>query len=96
VPQPARIRLTSGGYPLYTAGDLRSLAYDTATGRLRLSAVSARVRFGDDAHATVVFRPAGAIRTLRATGARLVVTPRAGGWLAYAFPTGGLYTVSEG
>lgn len=96
VPQPARIRLTSGGYPVYTAGDLRSLTYDAATGRLRLRAVSPRVRFGDDSHATVLFVPAAAGRALRATGVRLVVTPRAGGRLAYAFPTGGAYTVSEG
>jgi endoglycosylceramidase len=96
VPQPDRIRLTSRAYPLYTAGNLRSVSYDSATARFSLRAVARRVRFGDVSRATVVFVPALATAPVRGSGVRLLVVRRPGGRLVYAFPTGGRYALSVG
>jgi hypothetical protein len=94
VPQADRIVLTSRAYPLYTAGNLRSLSYDPSAGRFSMAALSPPVRVGDDRRATVIYVP----RTLRgrvsATRARLFVARVPAGRIAYVFPTGGAYTVS--
>ena len=95
VPQPLRILLTSGAYPLYLAGNLRRLSYDPSNGRLTLSATSRRVAFGDDSRATVVYIPGTVPERVHVSGARSFSVPRAGGRLIYVFPTGGSYRLSS-
>ncbi len=95
VPQPDRIRLTSRIYPLLTAGDLRSLSYDPASGRFAMRASSRPIALRSVARATVVFIPGTVHGGVHVHGARLVVVRRSGGGrLAYVFPSGGTYTVS--
>jgi endoglycosylceramidase len=96
VPQPERIRLTSRAYPLYTQGNLRSLSYDPDTGRFAIHATSRPIHFGETPRATVIYIPPTVRGALHATGARLLVTLGPAGRTAYAFPTGGPYTVSAG
>ncbi|MGZ4174334.1 MAG: hypothetical protein ACXVQR_07640, partial [Solirubrobacteraceae bacterium] len=95
VPQRDRIRLTSRVYPLLTAGDLRGLSYDPASGRFAMRASSRRIPLGSVARATVVFIPATVHGGVHVHDARVVVVRRsAGGRLVYVFPSGGTYTVS--
>ena len=95
VPQPLRILLTSGPYPLYLAGNLRRLNYDPGSGRLTLSARSNRVAFGDYARATLVYLPPTLHRRVHVSGARSLTVRRAGARLMYVFPTGGSYRLSS-
>jgi endoglycosylceramidase len=94
VAQPERISLSSRPYPLYTAGNLRSLSYDPGTGRFAMTATSKAVPVGDDAHATVVSVPAAVRGAVHATRARVVVARSAGGRVAWVFPVGGRYSLS--
>lgn len=97
VPQRDRIRLTSRVSPLYVAGDLDTLAYDSARGRFALTARSGSVRRGDRARATVVFVPDAVHERVRVSGAQAVLLLRAGGGhLVYVFPRGGRYSVAVG
>ncbi len=97
VPQRDRIALTARAYPIATAGDLRALRYDAATGRFAMVAASRQVTFGSTAHATIVVIPARVRGAVRVHGARALVVRRAGGGrLAYVYPSGGTYHVSVG
>lgn len=95
VPQPERILLTARAYPLYIAGDLRSLRYEPGR-RFAMAASARKVELGDTAHATVVFIPRNVRGAVTAGGARLLTAPRRGGRIVYVFPTGGRYRVSAG
>jgi endoglycosylceramidase len=94
VPQPDRILLTARAYPLYTAGNLRSLSYEPSTGQFSMQARSPRVSYGDDARATVIYIPRTVRGRVLTKGARLLIARRPDGRTAYVFPTGGAYTVS--
>lgn len=96
VPQRERIRLSSRSYPLYTAGNLRGLSYDAATGRLRLQASARAVPLGDAARATVLFISSATRAPVRARGARVRVLRRGSAREAFVFPRGGSYSVSIG
>ena len=95
VPQSDRILLTSRAYPLYTAGNLRSLSYEPSTGQFYMKATSRHVRFGDDARATVISIPRTVRGPVHASRARLLIARRPDGRIVYAFPTGRAYTVSS-
>lgn len=93
VPKPDRIQLTSRAYPLYTAGSLSSVRYDSSTHQFAMRATSRRVRVGDFAGGTVVYIPQAVRGPVRASGARVLVARRSGGRAAYVFPNGGRYAV---
>jgi endoglycosylceramidase len=93
-PQPTRIMYTSRAFPLYTAGDLRSFAYDPASASFDLHAESAPVAPGAPNLATVIFVPAAVSANVGVTGARLRAVSRAdGSRILYVWPSGGPYSV---
>ncbi len=94
VPQPQRIRLTSRPYPMYTAGDLRTLNYDAATGRFSMRATSRRIPVSESSRATVLVIP-GSIRSpITTSGARTLIVRRGNVREAWVFPSGGSYSVT--
>ncbi len=96
VPQNNRIRLSSRAYPLYTAGNLRTLTYDAITGRFNMSGTSHPIPFGDKSRATVLFIPSSIRSPMRTLGARSLVLPRGHAREAWVFPSGGSYSVTVG
>jgi hypothetical protein len=79
---------------VFIAGQLQSFAYDPSAARFDLQASSAPVRSRSRVSASVIFVPSAVTASIGASGARLrVVSRRAGGRLAYAWPTGGAYRV---
>src|SRR5207302_7126223 len=56
-PQPARIKLTSRPYPLYTAGELESMSYDPDSGTFSMRARSPAISLGSSDRATVLVLP---------------------------------------
>jgi endoglycosylceramidase len=94
VPVASRIKFTSRAFPLYTAGHLRSFAYDPDQAAFDLRADSGGVAFGDRSRATLVFVPGASARyEVRAVGARLETVDRGSGREVYAYPAGGPYRV---
>ncbi len=81
-----RIRLAARAYPLFLAGELRSMSYDPPTGSFDIRATAKHaVRYGDRAHATIVFVPHSvpvAVENARAQrfGHELYVYPRRGAY----------------
>jgi endoglycosylceramidase len=93
-PQPSRILYTSRAFPVYTAGDLTSFAYDPNSASLDLRAQSPPVPAGVRSQATVIFVPSAVTASVAATGARLrTVLQSNGSRIVYAWPTGGPYRV---
>jgi hypothetical protein len=93
-PQPSRITYTSRAFPIYTAGDLRSFAYDPNSASFDLHAESPPVPPGVRTSATVIFVPSAVTATVAATGARLrTVSQNSGSRIVYAWPTGGPYRI---
>jgi hypothetical protein len=85
---------TSRAFPLYTAGDLRSFAYDPASAGFDLQGESAPVAVGAHNLATVIFVPTAVSASVRVTGARLRTVSRAdGSRILYVWPSGGPYRV---
>lgn len=90
--QPLRVSYTSRAFPLYTAGDLKSFAYDPGTASFDLRAQSPPVAQGGHNRSTVVFIPRSVTAAIAATGARLRTVSRAdGSRISYAWPVGGTY-----
>jgi endoglycosylceramidase len=89
---PSRVKLTDRAYPLYTAGTIRSVAYEPATGAFTLRALApAR----DSASPTVIHIPAAATGGVRVSGAALAVSVAPdGSRTADVYPRGGPYTVT--
>jgi endoglycosylceramidase len=93
-PQPSRVFYTSRAFPLFIAGQLQSFGYDPAAASFDLHASSTPVPSRSRSAASVIFIPSAVSAPIGASGARLrVVARRAGGRLAYAWPTGGAYRV---
>jgi endoglycosylceramidase len=91
--QASRILYTSRAFPLYTAGDLRSFAYDPAARTFEMQGESAPVERRSST-ATVVFVPSAVGSPISATGARVRTVLRSdGSRLVYAWPLGGPYRV---
>jgi endoglycosylceramidase len=94
-PQPLRVLYTSRAYPLYTAGDEKSFAYDPSSASFSLNAESPPVPVGARNLASVIFVPKAVSASIVATGARLRTVLRAdGSRIVYAYPVGGTYNVS--
>jgi endoglycosylceramidase len=94
-PYPSRVKFTDRAYPIYTAGSLQSLAYDPDTRSFTMSASSPPVRRGHADQATVIYIPASATGTVKASRAWVkVVSVTGGAREAYVFPRGGRYSVS--
>jgi endoglycosylceramidase len=94
-PQAARIFWTSRVFPLYTAGDLRSFAYDPSGASFDLTAESPPVETRVLSRATVIYIPSSVHGAVHATGAHLQTVTRVdGSRLVYAWPAGGPYRVS--
>jgi endoglycosylceramidase len=92
--QPLRIFYTSRAFPLYTAGEERSFAYEPSSGSFDLHAESPPVPSGVRSLATVIFVPRAVSAGVGATGARLRIVLRSdGSRIVYAWPTGGPYRV---
>jgi endoglycosylceramidase len=90
----SRIFYTSRAFPVFIAGQLQSFTYDPSAARFDLQASSAPVRRRSRISASMIFVPSAVSASIGASGARLrVVSRRAGGRLAYAWPTGGAYRV---
>ncbi len=93
-PQPLRVKYTSRAFPLYTAGDEKSFAYDATSASFDLRAEAPRVSFGAFNLATVIFVPSAVSARVAATGARLQTVSRGdGSRVVYAWPVGGPYHV---
>ncbi len=95
-PFPSRIKFTSRAYPIFTAGQLRSLSYNPDTGGFQVDGTSTRVRCGDRTRATVLFVPAASQGTVTAQGAAVETVAVPGGRVAFAYPRGGDYRVTLG
>jgi endoglycosylceramidase len=92
--QPSRVRYTSRAFPLYTAGEERSFAYDPSSASFELQAGSPPVPSGVRNLATVIFVPSAVNAKVAATGARLQTVSRGDGTrIVYAWPVGGPYRV---
>jgi endoglycosylceramidase len=92
--QASRVFYTSRVFPMFIAGALQTFSYDPATARFELKASSAPVSGRSRKSASVLFIPGAVSAPIGASGARLrVISQRAGGRLAYAWPTGGAYRV---
>jgi len=92
--QPLRIMYTSRAFPLYTAGELRSFAYDPRAASFDLHAESPRVSPGVRSLATVIYLPSAVTAGVAATGAVLRTISRSdGSRMIYASPQGGPYRV---
>lgn len=95
-PFPSRVKFTDRAYPLYTAGILKSLAYDPNRATFDMRATSAAVTPGNDAHETLIYVPARSGGAVRATGAAVTVTALADGAReAHVYPHGGRYHVFQ-
>jgi endoglycosylceramidase len=93
-PQASRILYTSRAFPLYTAGDLRSFAYDPTSASFDLHAESPPVLQSGRSSATVIFLPSAVTASVSATGARVrTVAQSNGSRTVYAWPTGGPYRI---
>ena len=96
-PYPSRVKFTSRAYPVFTAGTPLGFDYEPDTGAFRVRATSpTAVTCGSRAGATVVFVPAAATGTLRATNAGLEVVAVPGGRVAFVYPAGGAYSLNLG
>jgi endoglycosylceramidase len=94
-PYPSRVKFTDRAYPIYTAGSLRSLAYNPDTESFSMRASSPPVSQAHADKATVVYIPAAATGTVTTSGARAkIVSLHGGAREAYVFPSGGPYSVS--
>ena len=94
-PYPSRVKFTDRAYPIYTAGQLMSLAYDPNTAGFTMAATSGRVSASHPKRATVIYIPASATGAVTTAGATVSVVPGpAGAREAYVFPSGGDYSVS--
>jgi endoglycosylceramidase len=93
-PVPSRVMYTSRAFPLYTAGDLKSFAYDPSAASFDLRAESPPVPPGARSRATTVFLPSAVTASVAATGALLrTVSQTDGSRTVYAWPTGGSYRI---
>jgi endoglycosylceramidase len=93
-PQPLRIMYTSRAFPLYTAGELRSFAYDPGAASFDLHGESPPVPAGVRSVATVIYVPSAVSAGVAATGAVLRTVSRSdGSRTIYASPVGGPYRV---
>jgi endoglycosylceramidase len=92
--QPSRIMYTSRAFPLYTAGEERSFAYDPTSASFDLQAESPPVPSGARNLATVIFVPRAVSAGVGVTGARLQTALRGdGSRILYVWPAGGSYSV---
>jgi endoglycosylceramidase len=92
--QPLRILYSSRAFPLNTAGELKSFAYEPGSATFQLAASSPPVPVGVVSQATTLFLPSHVSAAVGATGARLRTVTRAdGSRIVYAWPTGGPYSV---
>ena len=92
--QPLRIKYTSRAFPLYTAGNLNSFAYDPNSASFDLRAASSPAPQGVRNLATVIFVPPAVTASVAATGAQLrTVSPGDGSRIVYVWPLGGPYHV---
>jgi endoglycosylceramidase len=90
-PNPARMPIVTRAYPLFLAGELKSMTYDPPTRGFDIRASSAAVACGDRAHATLVFVPGST--PVAVENARAEAFDRPGGREVYVYPDGGAYRV---
>ncbi|HXA42396.1 MAG TPA: cellulase family glycosylhydrolase [Candidatus Solibacter sp.] len=95
-PFPSRVKFTSRVYPMFTAGQLRSLNYNPDTGAFQVDGTSPRVQCGDRTRATVLFVPAVSQGVVTAQGAAVETVAVPSGRIAFAYPRGGEYRVTLG
>jgi endoglycosylceramidase len=93
-PQPLRLFYTSRAFPIFTAGDEKSFAFDPSAASFDLQAQSPPVAPGARTRATTIFLPSSVSARIAATGAKLRVRSRPdGSRIVYAWPLGGAYHV---
>jgi endoglycosylceramidase len=93
-PQASRVLYTSRTFPLYTAGDLKSFAYNPSAASFDLEAESPAVPPRARSSATLIFVPSAVTASIAATGARVrTVSNSDGSRTVYVWPTGGPYRV---
>jgi endoglycosylceramidase len=92
-PNAGRLPLVTRAYPLFLAGELKSLSYDPPTQAFDLHADSQPVACGDRAHATLLFVPSHV--PIAVDNARAEAFDRAAGREVYVYPDGGPYRVKN-